>query len=301
LTQGFKGNYLDFYPTVFTTGVYPKGNLSWHHLWFILYLFLYDIVFARFFKWSTSEQGQQKMAFFNKLANRKWIYLLMLPSLALYTSLTLSFPETHDLIHDWCRIFYWLLFLLAGFICINFPALLDSLERNRRTSLLLLFIAMLAINYIRWNDLEPDEILPNWRHDWRTYAFITLFPLAAWASIFTAIGYAKRYLNKKLPILNYLNEAVYPFYILHQTIIVIIAYYVVQCTEAVAVKFIFTFVIAFVVTVCIYHLFIRPYAVTRFLFGMKPRGKGTGDKIQGASNKAQESGAQIQEAVILVV
>lgn len=34
VNQGFKGNFFEFYPSVFTTGAYPKGNLSWHHLWF---------------------------------------------------------------------------------------------------------------------------------------------------------------------------------------------------------------------------------------------------------------------------
>lgn len=37
----FEGSLLDFYPLVFTTGVYPEGNLSWHHFWFIAYLYLF--------------------------------------------------------------------------------------------------------------------------------------------------------------------------------------------------------------------------------------------------------------------
>src|SRR5688572_16851021 len=32
--------YFDFYKTVFQFKPYPEGSLSWHHLWFILYLFL---------------------------------------------------------------------------------------------------------------------------------------------------------------------------------------------------------------------------------------------------------------------
>src|SRR5581483_6141925 len=127
LSHGFKGNYLDFYPTVFTTGAYPKGNLSWHHLWFILYLFVYDIVFAPFFKWSMSERGKQKLSFFNALAKGKWIYLLMLPGTAVFTSMNIRFPETHDLIHDYCYLLYLLIFLLTGFMCLNFPTLLNSL------------------------------------------------------------------------------------------------------------------------------------------------------------------------------
>jgi glucans biosynthesis protein C len=262
LTQGFKGNFADFYSTIFTTGTYPTGNFSWHHLWFIVYLFLYDILFAPLFKWMMSERGKERLAFFNKLANRKWIYLLPVPSVIAYIAMYSHFPETHDLIHDWSRHVYWIFFLLTGFTCVNFPSLMNSFERNRRTSFLLAFLSIMLINYFRWNDQEPN-----------TYAYGALFPITAWAWIFTAIGYAKRYLNKKHPIQNYINEAVYPFYILHQTIIVIVAFYVIRTTEPVLNKFLFTFMTSFVLVMCIYHLLIRPYAIMRFLFGMKPKKK----------------------------
>jgi fucose 4-O-acetylase-like acetyltransferase len=50
VNQGFKGNFFQFYHSVFTTGAYPKGNLSWHHLWFIAYLFVYDVLFAPYLR-----------------------------------------------------------------------------------------------------------------------------------------------------------------------------------------------------------------------------------------------------------
>ena len=273
LTQGSKGSFAEFYPSIFTTGAYPKGNLSWHHLWFILYLFLYDIIFAGIFKWCTSKKGKVKMSWINNLAKGKRIYLLILPSVILFTSFAGRFPETNDLIHDYCYFFYWLFFLLAGFACINFPALMDSLENNRRTSLMFAIITIVAINYLRWNELEPYKVIADWQHDWRTYLYRSLYPLTAWGWVFTAIGYGKRYLNKKLKVLDYLNEAVYPFYILHQTVIVIIVYYVVKTTDTIAMKYVFTVMVSFLVTMSIYHVFIKPYAITRFLFGMKPKKK----------------------------
>jgi hypothetical protein len=297
LTQGFKGNFADFYTTVFTTGPYPAGNFSWHHLWFIVYLFLYDLVFAPLFKWSMSEGGKQRLSFFNKLANRKWIYLLMVPSVIAYISMNLSFPETHDLIHDWSRHVYWIFFLLTGFTCINFPALMDSLERNRRTSFLLAFASILVINYFRWNNAETE--IPH-TGNWRMYAHMSLFPLTAWCWIFTAIGYGKRYLNKKHRIQNYINEAVYPFYILHQTIIVIVVYYVVQSPDSVYGKFIFTFITSFILVTCIYHLLIRPYAVTRFLFGMKPKKKEAKPAVKAADGAPLEKSVEIIQPAIQI-
>jgi len=270
LTEGFKGNFVNFYPTIFTTGAYPAGNLSWHHLWFIAYLFLYDVLFAMIFKWSMSEKGKRKLSWLNDLSKDKRIYMLMIPAVILYTALSNRFPESNDLIHDGCFFFYWLFFLLAGFVCINFPSLMDSLERNRRTSLAIAFLTLLVINYFRWNDIEPYKIIAGGENDWRIYLYRALYPLSAWSWVFTAIGYGKRYLNKKHKIQDYINQAVYPFYILHQTVIVILVYYVVQTNDTIFSKYLFTVMVSFIVTVSIYHLFIKPYGVTRFLFGMKP-------------------------------
>ena len=88
------------------------------------------------------------------------------------------------------------------------------------------------------------------------------------------VGYGKHYFNRTHHVLNYLNQAVYPFYILHQTVIVLIAYYIVQTqNESILSKYIYTVGITFFVTVLTYHLLVRPYALTRFLFGMKPKEK----------------------------
>ena len=267
VNQGFKGNFLDFYPSIFSTGPYPKGNFSWHHLWFIAYLFVYDVLFAPIFRWIVVTK--KLTGFFRKLAFGKRIYLIMIPSVVVFSSTALVFPETNDLIHDWCRIFYWLFFLLAGFICLNVPALIDSLERNRRTSLTVAVLSILAINYLRWNQVEPDNLFADYKSHWQTYIYMAFYAITAWTWVFSAIGYGKKYLDKKRPILNYLNNAVYPFYILHQTVIVVLTFYIVQTSDTILTKYVFTVIVTFMISMAIYHLFIRPYSLMRFLFGAK--------------------------------
>ena len=271
LTQGYTGNYWAFWPTIFRTGAYPKGNLSWHHLWFILYLLIYDIVCAPLFVWLMSARGQRWLTRLNGLAAGKRIYLLMLPGVLVYTALSQRWPESNDLIHDPAYLLYWLLFLLAGFLCIANPVLMDSLERNRRSSLMLAFLALLTINYLRWNNKEPWDVLVNWRQDPRNYLYLALQALNAWAWVMTAIGYGKKYLNRRHRVLDYMNQAVYPFYILHQTVIVVLVYYVVQTSDGIGMKYVFVVGVTFAITVAIYHLLIRPFRLMRLLFGMKPR------------------------------
>jgi hypothetical protein len=40
-------------------------------------------------------------------------------------------------------------------------------------------------------------------------------------------------------------------------------------------KYTFTVIVTFLISMSIFHIFIRPYAVTRFLFGMKAKQKPT--------------------------
>lgn len=271
VTQGYEGNYLSFYAKVFEMEPYPNGNFSWHHLWFIVYLFIYDVLFTPLFKWCLGERGSKAMSKLHGLGKGAWVYVLTIPGMVIYASLRLSFPSTHDVIHDWCDIFYWLQFLLVGFFCIANPVFMDSIERNRRTSFMIAMLALLAYNYIRWNGYEPWDAIANWRSDWRTYGFLALTPVLAWSWVLTCVGYGKRYLNRRHRVLDYVNQAVYPFYILHQTVIVILVFYVVQTTDTILMKYLFTVVATFVITMGIYHLFIRPFGVMRFLCGMKPK------------------------------
>jgi glucan biosynthesis protein C len=275
LVHGYKGSFLDWYPSVFNFVPYPQGgSFSWHHLWFIAYLFIYDLIFAPMFAWMISPKSdgfKQKLAV---LAQGKWVYLLMLPGIVWFALLAEKLPETNDLVHDGCYFVYWLLFLLAGFICILQPKLMDSLERNRRFALTIGFLSLMVWEYMRWNKVEPAH--ENWPFHNITfnYLFIALRPTIAWGWVLALVGYGKHYLNHKHVVLNYLNQAVYPFYILHQTVIVLIVYYIVQVpNESILSKYIYTVGITFFVTVLIYHLLIRPYALTRFLFGMKPKDK----------------------------
>jgi len=275
LANGYKGSFWDWYPSVFNFVPYPKGgSFSWHHLWFIAYLFIYDLIFAPLFSWMISPKSdafKQKLA---ALAKDKWVYLLILPGIIWFTLLSQKLPETNDLAHDGCYFIYWLLFLLAGFMCILQPKLMDSLERNRRFALSIGFVSLMIWEYMRWNKVEPFH--ENWpfHNIIFNYLFIALRPTIAWGWVLALVGYGKHYLNRKHIILNYLNQAVYPFYILHQTVIVLVVYYIVQTqNESILSKYIYTVGITFFVSVLIYHLFVRPYAITRFLFGMKPKDK----------------------------
>lgn len=281
LVNGYQGDFWEWYPRVFDFIFYPKGNFSWHHLWFIAYLFIYDLMFAPFFAWLISSKGNEFKKKLEMLGEGKRINLLMLPGIIWYAAMSHKFPETNVLIDDPAYFVYWLLFLMAGFICILQPKLMDSLERNRRFALTTGFLALLLLNYLRWNKIEPGDDKWHVQHAFFSYLFYALKPIIAWAWVFALVGYGKHYLNRKHKVLNYLNESAYPFYILHQTVIVILAYYIVQLpNESILSKYIFTLGFTFFISVLMYHLLIRPFPISRLLFGMKPVKKLGETKIQ---------------------
>ncbi len=274
LTQGYTGSYWEFLPSIFKMQPYPEGNTSWHHLWFIAYLFVYDIVCAPLFAWMISGKAKGFVRSLGWLAKGKRIYLLIIPSIAVFASLAMKFPRTDDLIHDYTYLPYWFLFLLIGFICISNTSLMDSLEKNRRFSLLWGLILLVAFNYLRWNSIEPWDVNPDsFRTNPWTFAYLAMYPAIAWALVFALVGYAKKYLNRKTSFTNYASNAVYPFYILHQTVIVILAYYVVRANDTVMAKYFFLAFVSLFITIAICHLLIQPYNVMRFIFGMKPTKK----------------------------
>jgi hypothetical protein len=91
----------------------------------------------------------------------------------------------------------------------------------------------------------------------------------AWSWLLTFLGFASRYLNFNNRFLTYANEAVLPFYVLHQTIIVSIGYVVKDWPWAVLPKFAFLASTSFLLILVVYEFVVKRINFLRFLFGMK--------------------------------
>ena len=87
--------------------------------------------------------------------------------------------------------------------------------------------------------------------------------------LFAILGYGKVYLNKPGKVLTYANESVYPLYILHQSVELVFAYYIIQLDWGVLPKFVLLVVATFGVSLIIYELLVKRFNLTRLLFGMK--------------------------------
>jgi hypothetical protein len=258
-------SYLAFLPTVFELRPYPAGNTSWHHLWFVLYLFGYSLVALPLLLHLRGDAGTRLRQALARLTRGPGLYLAALPLGLVLAALLPRFPGPQNIVDDWAHLLFYFVFFLYGYLLGNDDALWRTLELRRRTSLGLALLAITTINVLRWNGHDPGT-----GYTLESALFQGILAFNAWCWVLAILGYGKRYLSFRSRFLDYANEGIYPFYILHQTVIVIVGFYVVQVEESILAKFLFTSTVSLLGTVALYEFCVRPYRLTRFLFGMKP-------------------------------
>jgi len=91
----------------------------------------------------------------------------------------------------------------------------------------------------------------------------------AWSWLLAVLGFGMHNLNFNSPFLKYANEAVLPFYILHQTVIVVLGYFMVQWAIPDPLKFLLILIFSFFVIIGLYEFVVRRFNIMRFLFGMR--------------------------------
>ena len=259
----FTGSYWQFYATeLFRGGPYPEGNISWHHLWFLPYLLLFSWVLGPLFirlkrkpsklvEW-TKKQIQKPLGF----------YVFIIPLFLVEGFVEPFFPSTKALVGDWFTISFYILLFFYGFLLIATKEVFWESLKNIKKKALWIGIIAFTLMICRWLFIEEDE-LPHHLAE----AFLKVVNLWSW--ILVLFGYAAQWLNKPSKKLAYANRAVYPFYILHQTITLLIGYYVMNLSWGLFLKATIMIVGTFGISWLIYDLFILRITWLHPLFGLK--------------------------------
>jgi len=255
-------SFWEFYPDYFK-GVYPQGNFSWHHLWFLPYLFVYSVILLPVFIWIRSSPGNKLMKLFRKkLHYNSGFIFLAIPLILADLLLKPNFPVMNNLIEDWYAFTYYLILFMYGYLFISAgKSFWQSISHKKFTALI---VGITTFSLMAWINRVPDwnmtiEIL---------YAVIRITNLGSWCIVI--FGYGAAMLNRSSAVLSYCNQAVYPFYIAHQTITVIAAYYIYDLDWPVTTKFIFLAVVTFSGSWIVFEI-VRRIPLLRPLFGLKPR------------------------------
>lgn len=266
------GGYADFYPTVFEFVAYPEGSFSWHHLWFVAYLFLYSLIVIPFLIFLRSAKSDGFKRFCVRTCASPFGIAFAPAMLILITQILLRpfyDEETHALTDDWAYFTYYFMFFFLGILLFSVKAIYDSLQSHRNW-LLVMSMFLLVLYYGFYLHLTGDIVLP-WHEDVVDVMFGVTGIIGCWVWIVTIVAFAQRFLRIEQPWLKHVNEGLYPFYILHQTVIIAIGYYVCQWDWSILLKFWTVSLLTLIVCAGIYFVLIRPFNAVRFLFGMKPR------------------------------
>ncbi|HLN63079.1 MAG TPA: hypothetical protein VK464_16195 [Symbiobacteriaceae bacterium] len=93
--------------------------------------------------------------------------------------------------------------------------------------------------------------------------------LAMWSSVVAGLYLAGRYLSGYRPALRYWNEALMPFYTLHQPVMVVLGFFMREWALPPVVKFVLLVPVAFAIIMGLFHFVVRPVKPLRLLFGIK--------------------------------
>jgi glucan biosynthesis protein C len=252
---------IDFYPHMFK-GIYPEGNFSWHHLWFIAYLFVIALFISPFLGLLRSD----KFAVFTRrlegiIIKPFALNIFILPLLLSQIVLRNYFEfGTNALVNDWASMAFYIIFFLAGFILLPNKNIAEAIRKQR-----LLYLAETII--LTTIMFRAPGLFESERTSEIIWDVTALF--MAWTCGITAVGIAKQYLNFDSDFRKIANEAIFPFYLLHQPVIVVVGYLIIRCDLVVPLKVLLITIISFSIISGLYWMVIRRVNFLRVIFGMK--------------------------------
>jgi glucan biosynthesis protein C len=232
------------------------------HLWYLWILFIYTLLCYGLFAWLTGSGRKLLEAIGRGIATPGLIYVwLSCPLLLLY----LIVPKPVLLVGQggW-GFFFYLWFLIAGFIIYSSEPLQRLIKNQRWVSFGLVVILSAIYLYYRFAPSDPAMVKTSYDLPSAVLSF-----LSSWTCLLAILGFGMRYLDFDRPRLKYLNEGVLPFYILHQTVIQAIGFFIIQWDLDDFLKWIFIALSSFISIMVLYLALIRKSQALRFLFGMK--------------------------------
>ncbi|HEY9102305.1 acyltransferase family protein [Chitinimonas sp.] len=216
VAPGFGQFLLDYY----SGHAWPAGafdgwehGFTWNHLWYIAYLWCYSLLLPLL-----RPLLDRLQALVDRLRSWSLLALPALPLLFYCWALKRDYPETHALLDDWYNHAMYFSIFVYGYWLGRSATLWAELLRLRKPAVaaaLLLFGAYYAM--LTWVPENPPE--------WMLLLAWLLRSLYVWCMLAAILGWAYALLNKPFAWLRWGKESVYPWYVLHQSLIILIAYW----------------------------------------------------------------------------
>jgi len=253
------------------------------HLWFLYVLLLLSITLLPLFVYLRHSAGTRLIGRIAQGAERHPLTMLLAGAIPMGLVEAVFGPD--DITGGWERLAY-LFPLLFGYLIASNRRFELALGRARRWALACALVATVVL--VLWaglagsNDILAGDV-PGWG---------ALQGLAGWAWIVAILGFAWSWSSRRQGRLavevtkspgrskpqdrdrlsraaRYANEAVLPFYVLHEPVIVGAAWIIVRWQAPIVAKYLALVIVSFAGTLALYDLLVRRLRATRFLFGMK--------------------------------
>jgi peptidoglycan/LPS O-acetylase OafA/YrhL len=238
-----------------------------YHLWFLAFLFCVSLIALPFLLLLRRAQGQRWVGRLADLClHRGGILVFLLPLLIIQMGLRPLAPQSYG----WSDFVYYLVFFIIGALFVSDERFARAIRRDWWLALIigvaafLGLVGLVALGVAEIWFADPD--LPGF-YLWWVVATLDTWP---WIVVMWFVG--MRYLDVSNRWLRYGQEAIVPFYVFHQPVIVAISFYVVQWQLGVTLKMLVIFFGSLAITLAIVEL-IRRIAPLRALFGMKVAGR----------------------------
>ena len=211
------------FPTFWLRDYFRFGKLggiglpALNHLWFVAYLWLYTLVLAAGVALVRTSAPQRA---FDRLFSGP--LLMLIPAAWLVCIHAWWFPmgyETHDPLHDLMAHASYLPAFLFGFALAGSAAVLAACVRWRW--------AGLSMGLVGYGFILAVELTGGYASRWLYPAYGAAHALQQWGVTLALLGFAEKHWNRDAPLRPMLTEAVFPFYLIHQTIIVLVAYWLI--------------------------------------------------------------------------
>ena len=216
---GYPAGFLDFYTRhyfAFGSQFCRPGPCivlpTWNHLWFLVYLWVYTMALGIVLMVLPRLAGWIERRLVAVLSGG---LLLIVPSVAFaaYRIVLLPyFPTTHALFADWYSHLLFATAFLLGFLVARAEGFWDAVERQRWIALGLAVGSF--VGFLAARQAAPSLSL----YGGIAYGFYQ------WAAIVVVFGFARRWLTADSALRRYLTDAIFPYYIIHQTAIIMIAH-----------------------------------------------------------------------------
>jgi uncharacterized protein (DUF2147 family) len=191
---------------------------------------------------------------------RAWVvYIPVIPLAVIQLTMRSRWPGIYNLYNDWANIAYYSVYLLGGFLVACHPTLERLIEREWRRSLIVA-VAVTGVLLLAVLGVAPSPTI-----------LLVGSAVAGWCFVVALLGIGRRFFTSSSPALAYLSESAFPVYVLHQAGIVLPGYFIVRLPFGIAAKFGLLLAVSVAVTLAAYQWLVRPFAVSRFLLGMRPK------------------------------